>query len=130
MVIKDGCCWKVEELQQSGSPYPKTDKNRTVIFDQIFIFRSALGQEKCLGQFFVIKSIDNNMTSSLYQDNINQAVEFIYTYLKQLDLDQPLDLNNIFKSTDINDYELIFRTLIVNIRQNLTINNDQKDVSY
>ena len=70
------------------------------------------------------------MTSSLYQDNINQAVEFIYTYLKQLDLDQPLDLNNIFKSTDINDYELIFRTLIVNIRQNLTINNDQKDVSY
>ena len=70
------------------------------------------------------------MTSSLYQDNINQAVDLIYTSLNQLDLDQSIDLNNVFKSTEINDYELIFRTVIVNIRQNLTITNDQKDVSY
>ena len=70
------------------------------------------------------------MTSSLYQDNINQAVDLIFTSLNQLDLDQSIDLNNVFKSTEINDYELIFRTVIVDIRQNSTITNDQKNVSY
>ena len=70
------------------------------------------------------------MTRSLYQDNINRAIELIYTSLNQLDLDQPIALNNVFKSTEINDYELIFRTVIVDIRQNSTITNDQKNVIY